>query len=76
LLDWCVSEPPYEVHTNTSDPYFSPWWGTLISTTSVNRYQHVGALGDPSMHHFYVVRTGSTVSKRVGEFEYTLVPGN
>lgn len=76
LLDWCVSQPPYEVHTSTSDPYFWPWSGTLISSPSANRYQHVGALGNPGVGHFYVVRTGSTVSKRVGEFEYTLVPGN
>jgi hypothetical protein len=76
LLDWPVAQPPYEVHASSSDPYFWPWWGTLISTPAVNHYRHVGALGNPDVPHFYVIRAGSTVSQRVGELEYTLVPGN
>lgn len=75
-LEWCVSEPPYEVHVETEDPYFWPSSATLVTTTSDNHYEDTGVLGNPDIHHFYVIRVNSTISKRVGEYEYALVPGN
>ncbi len=76
----------------------SPYWTPLPGSQWVSQWegsppalpdpvtQDADHLGDPSMHHFYIVRAvymdiwGNTLESadgnRQGEFEFTLVPGS
>ncbi len=58
-------------------PMFSPDTARLASVTTAE-YIDAGALGDPNVNHFYMVRAyinggAGPLSQRVGEFEYALV---
>lgn len=75
----------YEVHAEQT-PYFAPSGAAtllhVVGQTDPPTYVVANATGDPSVHHFYVVRaftcSGLTVvdSNRTGEFEFALAPGN
>lgn len=66
-----------------SAPYFTPdpVHDTPLATPIVASYTDANVLGNPAANLYYVV-TGvndcgeaSTISNRVGKFEFTLVPG-
>ena len=81
----------YYVYLNSS-PYWTPapgsyeWWLSELAGLPDPVTKDAAHLGDPSMHHFYIVRAvytdiwGNTLesadSNREGEFEFTLVPGS
>jgi hypothetical protein len=67
----------YHIYRDTI-PYFTP--GTPYVTTVDTGFVDVGALGDPSVNHYYLVGAfNSTIetlcSNRVGEFEFGLTDG-
>ena len=85
VLSWTNSDSlvdHYEVWSSTN-PYFIPGdTGStkvdIAATMGAMNYTAVGALGNVSVHHFYVVRAfndfglTSAISNRVGEVEYEL----
>ena len=64
-------------------PYFAPAAGALVTTLGSGSTWHglSNRLGDPDVHHFYIIRAVNCSSLRVadaggvGEFEFTLEPG-
>ena len=73
----------YEVHRSTS-PYFTPDSGSLEETRPAGStsYTDEDATGSASENYFYIVRgisncgAASDFEKRLGEFDFELVPGN
>ena len=73
----------YEVHRSTS-PYFTPDSGSLWTTRPAGSasYTDVGAAGSASENYTYIVRglnncgAPSGYEKRLGEFDFGIVPGN
>ncbi len=86
LLSW-TDDPAntggYEIHRNTS-PYFTPDASSLLATQPAGStsYTDSGAAGDPAANYFYIVRGKNSCGdvsgfeKRMGEFDFALVPGN
>jgi hypothetical protein len=80
---WADSAVVAEVHCSTS-PYFMPDAIMLheILAAGSTSYTDVGGSGSTSENHFYIVRglsncgTPSGYEKRLGEFDFVLVPGN
>lgn len=86
-LTWTHLPPnmTYRVHRATA-PYFTPTVGNMQATfglpfaTPVRYADPTSGVGDPLLNHFYIV-TGrnaagqEALSKRVGEFDFTLIPG-
>ncbi len=68
----------YRVYRSTS-AHFSPLPATLVATTQGTTYVESGVLGEPEVHHFYVVTAfddacnESEPSDSVGEIEYELM---
>ncbi len=73
----------YEVHRSTS-PYFAPDSGSLLTTEPAgsSSYTDVSAAGSAGENYTYIVRglsncgAPSGYEKRLGEFDFVLVPGN
>ena len=73
----------YEIHRGTS-PYFVPDAGSLLATEPAGATAHTdaGAAGAANPNHYYVVRglsncgEPSAYEKRLGEFDFGLVPGS
>ena len=86
LLSW-TDDPAnaggYEIHRNTS-PYFTPNTSSLHVTRPAGSttYTDSAAAGNPATNYFYIVRGKSNCGdvsgfeKRMGEFDFTLLPGN
>ncbi len=88
-LTWsqAVGATGYEVWDAINAPYFAPATNTLCAgdsrCTAVTTANHTApALGDPANNHTYLVlpthRCGArtaAASKRVGEFDFPLLPG-
>lgn len=80
-LSWTsvVDAAQYRLFRDTA-PYFTPV-EPACHVTSALAYSDSGAVGDPLVNHFYVVKSGcstgftSDPSNRVGEFDFTLLPG-
>lgn len=72
VVDYRVYRDPYA--------YFDPI-GPPYATTAATTFDDVGAIGDTSIEHAYVVRAAcesgflSEPSNRVGEFDFDLFPG-
>lgn len=80
VLTWGSVTPglTYNIYRDTQ-PYFTP--GTPLATTGNSTWTDVGAAGDPLVNYYYIVRAQnacgeSADSKRLGEFDFTLQPGN
>ncbi len=86
VLSW-PHQPPdtsYQVWRDTS-PYFMPagegaLLGTLPATSGAMAYPAAGGIGNPDQNVFYTVLGGlagglSAPSNRVGEFDFSLTPG-
>ena len=73
----------YEVHRSTA-PYFTPDSDSLYETLSAysTSYTDSGAAGSASENYTYIVRglnncgAPSGYEKRLGEFDFGLVPGS
>lgn len=74
-LDVCA----YEIH-RSQDPYFSATSSTSIATQSGDTFLSNVGVGDPNNNYYYSVNTitGSPTqsSQRIGEFDFSLVPGS
>ena len=88
MLRWQHVEPnsAYEVWRHT-EPYFDPEQGvgmlldTVTATPGEMTRPDDGVIGNPAQNHFYVVRGfvgggASSPSTQVGEFDFSLVPGD
>lgn len=70
----------YRLYRDTV-PYFDPTDPAFETTTALS-FEDIGAVGDPDVNHFYVVKAGcgtgllSDGSKRVGEFDFELIRGS
>ncbi len=81
-LSWTndASYSRYDIWRNTA-PYFTP--GAVpyvVVTPPPNYFDDAGALGDPAANYFYLVEGqlvpgGSLFSRRLGEFDFALRPG-
>jgi predicted extracellular nuclease len=84
-LDWddVSSCDHYEVWDN-ADPYFvpDPATDTPLAEPVPSAYTHHNSTGSAAVNHFYVITTAnpcgdsSTISNRVGEFDFALTPGS
>lgn len=78
-LDWTfVAEADSYVVYRSTRPMFLAADSSRLAAVLTNTYTDTGALGDPDVNHFYMVRAyigGSPgpLSGRVGEFEYLLL---
>ncbi len=80
-LAWRIDQPwqAFHVHRGVS-PYFEPQ-GAGLATLSALPWQWIdpGALGDAGENHYYLVQGEDNdaiiSSQRVGEFDFSLVPG-
>jgi hypothetical protein len=80
-LDWSAAPAVFNYHLfRDSAPYFSPT-DPAYQVTANLRYDDLGAVGDPTLNHYYVVESAcasgnrSLHSNRTGEFDFALVPG-
>ena len=83
-LSWtpAAADCAYQVHQSAA-PYFAPTATTRLTTLGAGfgYYNASNVLGSPTVHHFYLVRgincsaLRGANSGRVGEFEFTLAPG-
>ncbi|MCA9952199.1 MAG: RHS repeat protein [Anaerolineales bacterium] len=82
-LDWTYHTPNcwYQVHKDSA-PYFAPSGGTLQSTLPglTLTTQFPTDVGSPLANNYYLIRAlncsvDTAVSNRVGEFDFTIVPG-
>lgn len=82
-LSWPVfTDAPAVALYRDPAPYFTPAPPPYVTVLlPVVSYDDAGAVGDPAINHYYVSRAecasglASAHSNRVGEFDYTLVPG-
>ncbi len=83
-LSWThdTANQAYQIHRAVT-PYFTPTDGTrrALVTGSPWRYTDPEAvIGDPDTNYYYLVRAACGAAHadpgRVGEFDFTLVPGN
>jgi hypothetical protein len=86
LLSWqndAANTGGYEIHRSTA-PYFTPDVSSLLATKPAGATQHTdsGAAGNASTNYFYIIRGKSSCGdisgfeKRLGEFDFTLIPGS
>ena len=80
-LDWSAAPAVFNYRLyRESAPYFAPTDPAYQVTTDL-RYDDLGAVGDPTLNHYYVVESAcasgyrSLHSNRTGEFDFALVPG-
>lgn len=78
-LTWTASPGVAQYYLyRDATPYFTPTAPPYQITTGLS-YDDVGALGDPDVNHYYVVRSAcangfeSDNSNRVGEFDFALL---
>lgn len=70
----------YLIYRSTA-PYFTPA-PSPFATDTASPHEDNGAVGDPATNYYYVVRSAcssgmkSAISNRVGEFDFTLLPGS
>jgi hypothetical protein len=80
-LSWSIDQAWQAFRIYRDDaPYFTPAGAPAATLTSLPwRWQDEGALGDASASHFYLVEGEDNdaiiTSQRVGEFDFTLMPG-
>ncbi len=79
-LEWpATGAPQYRLFRDVV-PYFTPA-NPPYRVLTLPAYADTGAVGDPTVNHFYVVESAcatgfaSSPSNRVGEFDFTLLPG-
>jgi hypothetical protein len=79
VLTWTAATgaTSYKVYRDTT-PYFTP--GAIYATTGALTYTDTAIIGDPNTNHYYLVAASNSNSdtlceNRVGEFDYSLVPG-
>ena len=73
----------YQIWESTA-PYFTPDPAndTPLGTATSTSYTHTDGLGNATSNHFYVITAvnpcdaSSGLSQRVGEFDFTLIPGS
>ena len=73
----------YDIHRSTA-PYFTPDVNSILTSVAagVTSYTDSNAAGDPASNHFYVIQGKNSCGdvsgfeKRLGEFDFTLVPGS
>ncbi len=86
LLSWqdnSANTGGYEIHRSTA-PYFTPDASNLHASVAAGStsYTDSGAAGDPASNFFYVILGKnscgdvSSFEKRLGEFDFALIPGN
>ena len=81
-LSWTAASGVADYHLYREiAPYFTPVDPAYRAMTG-RSYDDTGSLGDPTDNFYYVVKSAcadgfkSTMSNRVGEFDFALVPGN
>jgi hypothetical protein len=86
ILNWLdapgVTE--YRIYRAEDDPYFTPDDATnYLSSSATNSFTDSGAAGDASKNYYYKVLgvdicppADPNYTQRVGEFDFTLVPGS
>jgi hypothetical protein len=77
-----LSVDHYVVYRQANEPYFTPTPSDILADNVTNTdFTDTSALGDAVNHYFYVIKAvsaagrASSASNRIGEFDYTLVPG-
>ena len=86
LLSWLdnpADSDGYEIHRSAA-PYFTPDANSLHATEPAGATSHTdsGAAGNASANYYYVILGKnscgdvSSFEKRLGEFDFTLVPGS
>ena len=84
VISWtdAANAAEYKIYRST-DPYFTPDDATnLLATVTTASYTDQNAAGDASINYYYKVRgvdacapTDPNYVERVGEFDFTLIPG-
>lgn len=78
-LGWSDFGGLYRVWLSTTKLDFDIADGTLLASPNNNSYEHPTGLGDTATTHAYLVEVencaGTAVSRHVGEFEFTIAPG-
>jgi len=65
----------YDVYRATDDPYFAT--GAIIGSNVSTGWVYIESLvGSAATNAFYVLGDSESCGDRVGEFDFTLVPGN
>ncbi|MCP4211879.1 MAG: hypothetical protein GY764_10435 [Halieaceae bacterium] len=82
MLSWAavVGATEYNIYRATT-PYFTPATPYATTTDTTWTDPDANALGDPAANYYYIVRVvnncaESTGLQRLGEFDFTLVPGS
>ncbi|MEM7114594.1 MAG: hypothetical protein AAF614_19310 [Chloroflexota bacterium] len=78
-LSWASSVPTANVYRAANDPYFIP--NSAYATGVSSSWNDIGVAGDPANNYTYVIRAlngcgESADSQRLGEFDFTIVPGS
>jgi len=78
-LTWTAGEPTANIYRSQDDPYFTP--GAVYAGGVSSAWTDPGAAGNPAHNYTYIVRAQggcgeSADSQRLGEFDFTLVPGS
>lgn len=78
-LTWTAGEPTANIYRAVNEPYFAP--GAAYASGVSSGWTDTGAVGNPTANYTYILRAHggcgeSADSPRLGEFDFTLVPGS
>jgi hypothetical protein len=78
-LTWSAGEPTANIYRAQDAPYFTP--GAVYAGGVSSGWTDTGAAGNPALNYTYIIRARggcgeSADSQRLGEFDFTLVPGS
>ena len=79
-LSWTSSDPLANIYRAGNDPYFTP--GATPHASGVSSiWTDPGAAGSVTINYTYIIRAAGSCgeaadSRRLGEFDFELIPGN